>query len=191
MVLEVSRVDKVSVQAQQEQDWGGVWGYKDNSSCGSSSSRGATAQRLDTSWALGVHPRSPSLHRAGPGPMASLEGSQEEENLDVMSTLATSGINDSESWGVLTNASPSQAPTPPRSVDAWMVPLFFAVLMLLGLMGNSLVILVICRHKQMRTVTNFYIGEHGKGGSADSAGLSPMAERSGACFEVVLWATSP
>nr|BAL04095.1 G-protein-coupled receptor GPR54 [Suncus murinus] len=89
--------------------------------------------------------------------MASLEGSQEEENLDVMSTLATSGINESENWGVLTNASASSAPTQPRSVDAWMVPLFFAVLMLLGLMGNSLVILVICRHKQMRTVTNFYI----------------------------------
>uniref|UniRef100_A0A8C7EJT9 G-protein coupled receptors family 1 profile domain-containing protein n=1 Tax=Neovison vison TaxID=452646 RepID=A0A8C7EJT9_NEOVI len=42
-------------------------------------------------------------------------------------------------------------------VDAWLVPLFFAVLMLLGLAGNSLVIFVICRHKQMRTVTNFYI----------------------------------
>ncbi|XP_004391272.1 LOW QUALITY PROTEIN: kiSS-1 receptor [Trichechus manatus latirostris] len=29
--------------------------------------------------------------------------------------------------------------------------------MLLGLAGNSLVIYVVCRHKQMRTVTNFYI----------------------------------
>lgn len=45
-------------------------------------------------------------------------------------------------------------------VDAWLVPLFFGVLMLLGLTGNLLVIFVICRHKQMRTVTNFYIGEH-------------------------------
>ncbi|XP_045687478.1 kiSS-1 receptor isoform X2 [Phyllostomus hastatus] len=42
-------------------------------------------------------------------------------------------------------------------VDAWLVPLFFGVLMLLGLTGNLLVIFVICRHKQMRTVTNFYI----------------------------------
>ncbi|XP_004778162.3 LOW QUALITY PROTEIN: kiSS-1 receptor [Mustela putorius furo] len=42
-------------------------------------------------------------------------------------------------------------------VDAWLVPLFFAALMLLGLAGNSLVIFVICRHKQMKTVTNFYI----------------------------------
>ncbi|KFO28914.1 KiSS-1 receptor [Fukomys damarensis] len=31
------------------------------------------------------------------------------------------------------------------------------MLMLLGLAGNSLVIFVICRHKQMRTVSNFYI----------------------------------
>lgn len=44
-------------------------------------------------------------------------------------------------------------------MDAWLVPLFFTALMLLGLTGNSLVIFVICRHKQMRTVTNFYIGE--------------------------------
>lgn len=47
----------------------------------------------------------------------------------------------------------------PRPLDAWLVPLFFAALMLLGLVGNSLVIYVICRHKHMRTVTNFYIGE--------------------------------
>ncbi|XP_042123224.1 kiSS-1 receptor isoform X1 [Peromyscus maniculatus bairdii] len=45
----------------------------------------------------------------------------------------------------------------PRPLDAWLVPLFFAALMLLGLVGNSLVIYVICRHKHMRTVTNFYI----------------------------------
>ncbi|EHB16939.1 KiSS-1 receptor, partial [Heterocephalus glaber] len=42
-------------------------------------------------------------------------------------------------------------------LDAWLVPLFFATLMLVGLAGNSLVIFVICRHKQMRTVSNFYI----------------------------------
>lgn len=47
----------------------------------------------------------------------------------------------------------------PRPLDAWLVPLFFAALMLLGLVGNSLVIYVICRHKHMQTVTNFYIGE--------------------------------
>ncbi|XP_008593266.1 PREDICTED: kiSS-1 receptor, partial [Galeopterus variegatus] len=55
------------------------------------------------------------------------------------------------------NASDDGTAPAPRTVDAWLVPLFFAALMLLGLAGNSLVIYVICRHKQMRTVTNFYI----------------------------------
>ncbi|KAJ1086204.1 hypothetical protein NDU88_006328 [Pleurodeles waltl] len=49
--------------------------------------------------------------------------------------------------------------SPPRLVDAWLVPLFFAMLMVVGLAGNSLVIYVISKHKQMRTVTNFYIGK--------------------------------
>ncbi|XP_040485718.1 kiSS-1 receptor isoform X2 [Ursus maritimus] len=71
-----------------------------------------------------------------------------------MSAVATSAPN--ASWGSLANASAGQAPER-RPVDAWLVPLFFAALMLLGLAGNSLVIFVICRHKQMRTVTNFYI----------------------------------
>ncbi|XP_069613201.1 G-protein coupled receptor 54-like [Ranitomeya imitator] len=47
--------------------------------------------------------------------------------------------------------------TPPLLVDAWLVPFFFALIMLVGLIGNSLVIYVITKHKQMRTVTNFYI----------------------------------
>ncbi|KAG8455304.1 hypothetical protein GDO86_001485 [Hymenochirus boettgeri] len=47
--------------------------------------------------------------------------------------------------------------TPPLLVDAWLVPLFFALIMLVGLVGNSLVIYVISKHRQMRTVTNFYI----------------------------------
>ncbi|KAM5230818.1 kiSS-1 receptor isoform 2-T2 [Hipposideros larvatus] len=81
-----------------------------------------------------------------------------------MCALAMSGTN--ASWwapanvsscpGCGANATDGLAPDP-RSVDAWLVPLFFAALMLLGLTGNSLVIFVICRHKQMRTVTNFYI----------------------------------
>nr|XP_034973059.1 kiSS-1 receptor [Zootoca vivipara] len=54
-------------------------------------------------------------------------------------------------------ANVSEPQSPPRLVDAWLVPLFFAVLMLVGLAGNSLVIYVIAKHKQMRTVTNFYI----------------------------------
>lgn len=84
-----------------------------------------------------------------------------------MRALAYSGPNASR-WA-LANASgcpgcganASDGPVPATwSVDAWLVPLFFGALMLLGLTGNSLVIFVICRHKQMRTVTNFYIGEH-------------------------------
>ncbi|XP_058851944.1 G-protein coupled receptor 54-like [Acipenser ruthenus] len=47
--------------------------------------------------------------------------------------------------------------SPPLLVDAWLVPLFFALIMLVGLVGNSLVIYVITKHRQMRTVTNFYI----------------------------------
>nr|CCH26287.1 Kissr-3 protein, splice variant 1 [Anguilla anguilla] len=47
--------------------------------------------------------------------------------------------------------------TPPLLVDAWLVPLFFAIIMLLGLVGNSLVIYVVTKHRQMKTVTNFYI----------------------------------
>ncbi|EPY82906.1 hypothetical protein CB1_000609001 [Camelus ferus] len=70
------------------------------------------------------------------------------------------------SWWALANASgcpgcganASDSPAPAAwPVDAWLVPLFFGALLLLGLVGNSLVIFVICRHKQMRTVTNFYI----------------------------------
>ncbi|XP_043909735.1 kiSS-1 receptor [Protopterus annectens] len=47
--------------------------------------------------------------------------------------------------------------SPPFLLDAWLVPLFFAMLMVVGLAGNSLVIYVISKHTQMRTVTNFYI----------------------------------
>ncbi|XP_044140223.1 kiSS-1 receptor [Bufo gargarizans] len=52
---------------------------------------------------------------------------------------------------------PNEPLKPPQLVDAWLVPLFFAMLMVVGLIGNSLVIYVISKHKQMRTVTNFYI----------------------------------
>uniref|UniRef100_A0A8C7HS06 KISS1 receptor a n=1 Tax=Oncorhynchus kisutch TaxID=8019 RepID=A0A8C7HS06_ONCKI len=45
----------------------------------------------------------------------------------------------------------------PFLTDAWLVPLFFALIMLVGLIGNSLVIYVISKHRQMRTATNFYI----------------------------------
>lgn len=57
----------------------------------------------------------------------------------------------------------SEPQGPPQLVDAWLVPLFFVMLMVMGLAGNSLVIFVISKHKQMRTVTNFYIGKMIKG----------------------------
>lgn len=47
---------------------------------------------------------------------------------------------------------------PPVLVDAWLVPTFFSLIMLVGLVGNSLVIHVVTKHQQMKTVTNFYIG---------------------------------
>lgn len=47
----------------------------------------------------------------------------------------------------------------PFLTDAWLVPLFFCLIMLVGLVGNSLVIYVISKHRQMRTATNFYIGK--------------------------------
>ncbi|KAG8011852.1 G-protein coupled receptor 54 [Nibea albiflora] len=47
---------------------------------------------------------------------------------------------------------------PPVLVDAWLVPTFFGLIMLVGLVGNSLVIHVVTKHQQMKTVTNFYIG---------------------------------
>nr|XP_044609585.1 kiSS-1 receptor isoform X2 [Equus asinus] len=92
------------------------------------------------------------------------EGDQEEEGGEAMPAVATCGPN--ASWWAQANASgcpdrganaSDDGDPAPWSVDAWLVPLFFAVLMLLGLTGNSLVLFVICRHKQMRTVTNFYI----------------------------------
>ncbi|TNN66558.1 G-protein coupled receptor 54 [Liparis tanakae] len=46
---------------------------------------------------------------------------------------------------------------PPALVDAWLVPTFFGLIMLVGLVGNSLVIHVVTKHQQMKTVTNFYI----------------------------------
>uniref|UniRef100_W5MJ32 KISS1 receptor n=1 Tax=Lepisosteus oculatus TaxID=7918 RepID=W5MJ32_LEPOC len=47
--------------------------------------------------------------------------------------------------------------SPPFLTDAWLVPLFYALVLLVGLVGNSLVIYVISKHRQMRTATNFYI----------------------------------
>uniref|UniRef100_A0A671L1A9 G-protein coupled receptor 54-like n=1 Tax=Sinocyclocheilus anshuiensis TaxID=1608454 RepID=A0A671L1A9_9TELE len=49
----------------------------------------------------------------------------------------------------------SQSPIP--LTDAWLVPVFFILIMFVGLVGNSLVIYVVVKNQQMKTVTNFYI----------------------------------
>ncbi|XP_069783312.1 G-protein coupled receptor 54-like [Narcine bancroftii] len=46
---------------------------------------------------------------------------------------------------------------PPFLTDAWLVPLFFSLLTLVGLVGNSLVVYVISTRRQLRTATNCYI----------------------------------
>uniref|UniRef100_A0A3B5BGV1 G-protein coupled receptor 54-like n=1 Tax=Stegastes partitus TaxID=144197 RepID=A0A3B5BGV1_9TELE len=65
-----------------------------------------------------------------------------------------------ETWncGSVCNQSSSlEGQGPPVLVDAWLVPTFFGLIMLVGLVGNSLVIHVVTKHQQMKTVTNFYI----------------------------------
>nr|QBE90574.1 kisspeptin receptor [Apostichopus japonicus] len=42
-------------------------------------------------------------------------------------------------------------------VFSWMVPILFGLMTIIGVAGNSLVIYVIIRHGQMKTVTNYYI----------------------------------
>ncbi|KAK9973981.1 hypothetical protein ABG768_022094 [Culter alburnus] len=49
----------------------------------------------------------------------------------------------------------SQSPMP--LTDAWLVPVFFTLIMLVGLVGNLLVIYVVVKNQQMKTVTNLYI----------------------------------
>nr|XP_006811895.1 PREDICTED: G-protein coupled receptor 54-like [Saccoglossus kowalevskii] len=46
---------------------------------------------------------------------------------------------------------------PPVRVETWLVPLIFGTICLIGIVGNALVIVVILKNKQMRTVTNYYI----------------------------------
>ena len=62
----------------------------------------------------------------------------------------------------------------PFLTDAWLVPLFFSLIMLVGLVGNSLVIYVISKHRQMRTATNFYIGEYDARGGVLQMGIRSM-----------------
>lgn len=67
--------------------------------------------------------------------------------------------NHSPACGAMYNE--SSAPEPwgrPLVVKAWLIPTFCSLVML----GNSLVIHVVTKHQQMKTVTNFYIGKCSK-----------------------------
>ncbi len=46
---------------------------------------------------------------------------------------------------------------PGVQISAWLVPLLFGLITICGVVGNLLVIYVICRHGSMKTVTNYYI----------------------------------
>nr|ADV33379.1 Kiss1rb-derived protein 2 [Danio rerio] len=48
-----------------------------------------------------------------------------------------------------------QSPVP--LTDTWLVPLFFTLIMFVGLVGNLIVIYVVIKNQQMKTVTNLYI----------------------------------
>uniref|UniRef100_A0A8C6XIA6 Uncharacterized protein n=1 Tax=Naja naja TaxID=35670 RepID=A0A8C6XIA6_NAJNA len=49
--------------------------------------------------------------------------------------------------------------SPPFLTDAWLVPLFYALIMLLGLVGNGLVIYVISKHRQMLPCPHSVVAE--------------------------------
>lgn len=127
------------------------------------------------------------------------KGCLEEEGDEAMATEATLGPN--VTWWAPSNASgcpgcganASDDPgSAPRPLDAWLVPLFFAALMLLGLVGNSLVIYVICRHKHMQTVTNFYIGERAPTWGSGVCAWSGVSVRNAAwLFSVPLLCAPP
>uniref|UniRef100_A0A3P8T688 G-protein coupled receptors family 1 profile domain-containing protein n=1 Tax=Amphiprion percula TaxID=161767 RepID=A0A3P8T688_AMPPE len=75
-----------------------------------------------------------------------------------MKMIADSAANHDPDCGSVCNESSAlEGQGPPVLVDAWLVPTFFSLIMLVGLVGNSLVIHVVTKHQQMKTVTNFYI----------------------------------
>lgn len=53
---------------------------------------------------------------------------------------------------------PMRSESPVPLMDAWLVPVFFTLIMCVGLVGNFLVIYVVIKNQQMKTVTNLYIG---------------------------------
>ncbi|XP_022620520.1 G-protein coupled receptor 54-like [Seriola dumerili] len=72
--------------------------------------------------------------------------------------ILESAANHGPDCGLVCNESTAlEGRGPPVLADAWLVPTFFGLIMLVGLVGNSLVIHVVTKHQQMKTVTNFYI----------------------------------
>ncbi|KAI8502241.1 receptor [Branchiostoma belcheri] len=57
--------------------------------------------------------------------------------------------------GTLKNA--TEEGTPDQAAMRIVVPAAFSLICLVGISGNALVIYLVWRHKEMRTVTNFYI----------------------------------
>ncbi|XP_019630268.1 PREDICTED: G-protein coupled receptor 54-like [Branchiostoma belcheri] len=53
--------------------------------------------------------------------------------------------------------SPTEPATPELGAREIVVPVVYSVICLVGIIGNGLVIYLVWRHKEMRTVTNFYI----------------------------------
>ncbi|XP_035698363.1 G-protein coupled receptor 54-like [Branchiostoma floridae] len=70
---------------------------------------------------------------------------------DVLTAMAWDNIT-----GNWTTESPAAAELV-FGLDAWLVPMIFVALALIGLVGNSLVIHVILRDKAMHTATNYFI----------------------------------
>lgn len=56
------------------------------------------------------------------------------------------------------NQSDQRFQSPVPLTDAWLVPVFFTLIMFVGLVGNLIVIYVVIKNQQMKTVTNLYIG---------------------------------
>ncbi|KAI8489959.1 receptor [Branchiostoma belcheri] len=52
---------------------------------------------------------------------------------------------------------PTEPATPELGAREIVVPVVYSVICLVGIIGNGLVIYLVWRHKEMRTVTNFYI----------------------------------
>ncbi|XP_019637971.1 PREDICTED: G-protein coupled receptor 54-like [Branchiostoma belcheri] len=81
----------------------------------------------------------------------------------------TTGLLDNVTWELDSFVTPNviqSTPAEPPGVavdplqlgaEAWAVPLVFSIITLVGVTGNGLVIYVIARYGQMKTVTNYYL----------------------------------